>query len=148
MEYNDFLLPKQKEFEKLAKAYNEKLAANHEISPKLIDNVLYSLKFLEWLYCYTKKRVNSFKFKNLLKQFEGQCFSNFSDFSRIVNFDGEIKLNKSKRLRSLNSCIKLAIYTESELVEFLFSYYICNNSSEIYSMICEHLKNIKTLIAL
>ncbi len=152
MNYDDFLLPGQAEFEKLAKAYSSKkqLAAvktdNVEINPALLDSICYSLKYLNWLYTYIKRNLRKNKlrllFENLAKQTELDFIEiekNFYDSPKII------KLTKNRRLNGLNSCLKLAIYSEAELVENLINLFKCGDLAFAEPIIFNHIEYIKKL---
>ena len=55
----------------------------------------------------------------------------------------EYNLSNKKRLNNLNTCIKIAIYSEAELIENLFSL-----DERFCNLPCIHLNNIKTLTSL
>lgn len=151
MNYDDFLLPGQAEFEKLAKAYSSQKRSmisleNPDINPAILDSICYSLKYLNWLYTYIKRNLRKNKlrllFENLAKQTELDFIEiekNFYDSPKII------KLTKNRRLNSLNSCLKLAIYSEAELVENLINLFKCEDLAFAEPIIFNHIEYIKKL---
>lgn len=142
MVYDDFLLPGQKEFEKLAKEYSNELLK--ETDEKTLDDICYTIKYLEWLYNYIYKKLRIKKLKDVFFKLSSTCESSFLFLKdNFAACKKEFVINKNKRLNSLNSCIKLAIFTEAELVEKMqeLGKQFCNLS-------CIHLNNIKSLCSL
>lgn len=146
MEYNDSLLPNQLEFEKLAKEYAKKLK-NEKISPALIDNTFYALKYLEEMYKYIERNVRQTKLKTIFISFNDLIKENLNILSDIFP-NINISIKNFKKFRSLNACLKVALFTEIELIENLFHIFNCNNSLEICQTINTHLSIIKKLLTI
>ena len=71
MEYDDFSLPGQKEFEKLAKEYSKQISK--DVSEKTLDDICYTLKFLQWLYEYIYKKLRIKRLKDVFFKLSGVC---------------------------------------------------------------------------
>lgn len=150
MNYDDFALPKNSELKKLAKEYSlQKKSENFELlkaNPAILDSVCYSLKFLNWLYSYIKKNLRRNKLALVFDNFAIQVESNFLEIeNRFYDSPKLIKLYKSKKINSLNACVKLAIYTEIELVENIFKLFKCEDCEFVEPMIEEHFEILKRL---
>ena len=142
MGYDDFLLPGQKEFEKLAKEYSNELLK--ETDEKTLDDICYTIKYLKWLYDYIYKKLRIKKLKDVFFKLSSTCESSFLFLKdNFAACKKEFVINKNKRLNSLNFCIKLAIFTEAELVEKMQVL-----GKEFCSLSCIHLNNIKNLCSL
>ena len=142
MVYDDFSLPGQKEFEKLAKEYSKELSK--EVNEKALDDICYSLKYLQWLYEYIYKNVRYKKLKDVFLKLASTCESSYLFVKDNFEYcEKEFNLTKNRRINNLNSCIKLAIFSEAELIEKMQeqNYKFCELS-------CIHLKNIKNLSSL
>lgn len=155
MKYDDFLLPGQAEFEKLAKAYSSKKNSilnndiNIDVNPALLDSICYSLKYLNWLYTYIKKNLRNNKLRNMFENFAKQTELDFIEIEkRFYDSPKIIRLTKNRRLNSLNSCIKLATFSEAELVENLINLFKCGNLAFAEPIIFNHLDFIKKMIAI
>ena len=151
MNYDDFALPKKSQLEKLAKGYadTDNQAQNFELeqlNPAILDSVCYSLKFLNWLYSYVKRNLRKNKLWLFFNELATESQKDFSDLeSKFYDSPKIIKLTKSKKINSLNSCIKLAIYTEIELVENVFKLFKCDNCEFVEPLLEKHFNIIKKL---
>ena len=152
MNYDDFILPKKSQFEKLAKGYaaEEEIALKFEfngvLNPTVLDSVCYSLKFLNWLYLYVKRNLRRNRLGLVFDELAKQVEIEFLELeARFYDSPKVIKLTKSKKINSLNSCIKLAIYTEIELVENIFKLFKCDNCEFVEPMLENHINIIKRL---
>lgn len=150
MNYDDFLLPGQAEFEKLAKAYSSQKRSitleNSNLNPALLDSICYSLKYLNWLYTYIKRNLRNNKLRSVFENFAKQTDLDFMEIEkRFYDEPKIIKLTKSKRLNSLNSCVRLAIYSEAELVENMINLFKCGNLEFAEPIIFNHIEYIKKL---
>ncbi|MBO4412669.1 MAG: hypothetical protein J5779_01490 [Clostridia bacterium] len=142
MIYDDFLLPGQKEFEKLAKEYSKELL--NEVSEKTLDDICYTLKYLQWLYEYVYKNLRLKRLKDEFFKLASTCENSFlflKDNFKCAEKD--FNITKTGRLNNLNSCIKIAIFSEAELVEKMQEL-----SQDFCSLSCIHLNNIKKLCSL
>ena len=143
MVYNDFSLPGQKEFEELAREYSKEIGLKNKPTPKLLDDICYSLKYLEWLYEYINKKLRIKKLKDIFLKLSNNCKDSFIDISNNYEVDKNYNLNNKKRLNNFNFCLKIAIYTEAELIENLF-----NLDDKFLHSIINHINNIKILASL
>ena len=155
MEYDDFSLPKKADFEKLAKGYvtEENKAKNKqddwkllEVNPAILDSVCYSLKFLNWLYTHIKRNLRGNKLGLFFDELAKKSEKDFEDFEgKFYDFPKRIKIYKSKKINSLNSCLKLAIYTETELIENIFKLFKCDNCDFLEPVLADHFAILKRL---
>ena len=137
MEFFDENLSTNEEFEKINKEITK------AISPQVVDNIAYSLKYLNWLYCYAKRKVNIAKLKNALTKLANASEESFNAFCEIFPDAKKIKLKNLKRFKSLTSCAKVAIYTECEIIENIIKNFI---NIDIYNnIIYNSLNNVKIL---
>lgn len=151
MNYDDFLLPGQAEFEKLAKAYSSQKRSmialeNPDINPAILDSICYSLKYLNWLYTYIKRNLRNNKLRSVFENFAKQTDLDFIEIEkRFYDEPKIIKLTKSRHLNSLNSCVRLAIYSEAELVANMINLFKCGNFEFAEPIIFNHIEYIKKL---
>ena len=155
MDYDDFSLPKKNDLEKLAKGYtvNEKsLDESHNdtsllmVNPAVLDSVCYSLKFLSWLYTHIKRNLRGNKLGLFFDELSNKVEIDYNEFeSKFYDFPKRIKIYKSKKINSLNSCVKLAIYTEIELVENIFKLFKCDNCEFLEPIMADHFSILKKL---
>ena len=153
MSYNDFALPKNSEFNKLAKEYakaqNEDNLELLRVNPAILDSVCYSLKFLNWLYTHIKRNLRRNKLAQIFDDFAKETESEFNELEeKFYDSPKQIKLYKSKKINSLNSCVKLAIYSEIELVENIFKLFKCDDCEFMEPMLQKHLEILKKLSSL
>ena len=153
MEYDDFSLPKKSEFNKLAKEYSLPNTNTDcellQLNPAVLDSVCYSLKFLNWLYAYIKRNLRRNKLGMLFGNLANKVENDFMELeSKFYDSPKPIKIYKSKKINSLNSCLKLAIYTEIELVENIFKLFKCDDCEFIEPMLYEHFEILKRLSSL
>lgn len=150
MKYDDFLLPGQADFEKLAKAYTAKkqfaLSESTDINPAILDNICYTLKYLNWLYTYIKRNLRNNKLKMIFADFAKQTELDFIEIEKkFYDSPKIIKLTKSKRLNNFNSCLKIAIYSEIELIENMIKLFRCEYLTFAEPIIFNHIENIKKI---
>jgi hypothetical protein len=129
LQYIDNLIPSPEDFAMMAKEYSLRLKREklyrtvcEETDEILIDEICYLLKFLNWLYAYTKRNVNSIKLKTIFDNMEKQSALDLANFeNRFFSNPKKRSLTKPRKLNNLNSCIKLATYSEAELTQKLLS---------------------------
>lgn len=152
MEYFDNLISSPEDFAKMAKEYNSRLKRERlfssffsEVEISSVDNICISLKSLNWLYNYIKKNVNSIKSKNLFLHMEEECrldLEKLEDKFISVN----IKRNsRPKKLNNFQTCLKLAILNEAELIEKLNELTKYQNCEFVIDLSNKHLEFIKNL---
>ena len=121
MKYNDYQLPGQQEFEQMAKAYTKRINENlNDFNIGLIDTIGYSFTYLIELYNFICKNLYNKKLRSKFKELEFQVkmdFNTFKDSFSSYNFNN-YNLTKTK-ITSLSCAIKVAILSETELVENL-----------------------------
>ncbi len=137
MEYFDENLSTNEEFNKI----NEEMS--HHTSLQIIDNIAYSLKYLNWLYFYAKRKVSSIKLKNALTQLSEASENSFNVFCECFPYAKKIKLKNLKRFKSLTSCARVAIYTECEIIESIIKNFV--NIDIFNNIIYNSLNNVKIL---
>lgn len=152
MEFDDNLISSPEDFVKMAKEYNSRLQRERlfstsfsEINISSVDNICTSLKSLNWIYNYIKKNVNSIKIKSLFLRLEEECRQDLEKLEDKFISASAKRNNRPKKLNNFQSCLKLAILNEAELIEKLNALTKYQNCEFVIDLSNKHLEFIKSL---
>ncbi len=152
MKYNDSIISSPEDFAKMAKEYSAKLKREensheifHNIDVALLDDINYSISFINWLYSYIKRNVRSKKLYSIFESLEKQTGLDMSDLRTQFELEKTEKITKPRRLNNLYSCVRLALHSEAEFLQKLLLVPSFENYEFLIQIINEHLDFIKQL---
>ncbi|MDD4111266.1 MAG: hypothetical protein PHS54_07020 [Clostridia bacterium] len=152
MEYFDNLISSPEDFTKMAKEYTSRLKRERLFSASLsqveissVDTICLSLKNLNSLYSYIKKKVNTTRARQLFLYLEEECRADLEDIEKKFVSAKIQKSNNHKKIKNFQFSLKSAISNEAELIQKLNVLTKYQNCEFIIDLSNKHLDFIKSL---
>lgn len=152
MEYSDNLIASAEDFAKMAKEYTSRLEEEKrcnnlsEINQTTINGTHGHLKSLIWLYGYIKRNIRNAKLKKVFLEMEEGCKSDLKVIEEKYFARGpQVNIRRNQRLNNLNSCLKLVIFYEAELVKSFVEFMQQTNGESLFEIAVKHLEFIKKI---